>query len=184
MTTHVITVEPDSDITETAKRLIKNRISAVRVLEPDGRIVGIVSEAKSPAEAGRRAVEVAKRAVSAHWTPRHYCTTHSRASFCASPPRSNPADAVASGVSDPKVESRRGITLTCSEAKPPYSFGVVLRHAATVVVHLADGRLGASIILVGQWTQEPQGSCVIAFPIGRIAGIDIRHRSAQPKYYP
>lgn len=44
MTTRVITVGPDTDIAETAQRLIENRISAVPVVEPDGRIVGIVSE--------------------------------------------------------------------------------------------------------------------------------------------
>jgi CBS domain-containing protein len=44
MTTRVITVGPDTDIAETAKCLLENRISAVPVVEPDGRIVGIVSE--------------------------------------------------------------------------------------------------------------------------------------------
>ena len=44
MTTDVITVEPNTDVAETAKRLLDNRISALPVVEPDGRIVGIVSE--------------------------------------------------------------------------------------------------------------------------------------------
>ncbi|HEU5091097.1 MAG TPA: CBS domain-containing protein [Nitrospira sp.] len=44
MTTNVITVYPDTSIQYIAKRLIENRISAVPVLEMDGRLVGIVSE--------------------------------------------------------------------------------------------------------------------------------------------
>jgi CBS domain-containing protein len=44
MTTDVITVGPDTDVAETAKRLLENRISALPVIEPNGRIVGIVSE--------------------------------------------------------------------------------------------------------------------------------------------
>lgn len=44
MTTNVITVRSDTDVAETAKCLLDNRISAVPVVEPNGRIVGIVSE--------------------------------------------------------------------------------------------------------------------------------------------
>ena len=44
MTTNVITVGPETDVAETAKRLLENRISALPVVESDGRIVGIVSE--------------------------------------------------------------------------------------------------------------------------------------------
>ncbi|MGA7485342.1 MAG: CBS domain-containing protein [Xanthobacteraceae bacterium] len=44
MTTNVITVEPDTSVQEIAKRLIENRISAVPVVESDGRVTGIVSE--------------------------------------------------------------------------------------------------------------------------------------------
>ena len=44
MTTNVITVGPETDVAETAKRLLEHRISALPVVEPDGRIVGIVSE--------------------------------------------------------------------------------------------------------------------------------------------
>src|SRR6266536_3997807 len=44
MTTRVVTVEPDTAIEEVAKRLFENRISAVPVVEGDGRLVGIVSE--------------------------------------------------------------------------------------------------------------------------------------------
>ena len=44
MTTNVITVYPDTSIQYIAKRLIENRISAVPVVEMDGRLVGIVSE--------------------------------------------------------------------------------------------------------------------------------------------
>ena len=44
MTTNVITVYPDASIQYIAKRLIENRISAIPVVEMDGRIAGIVSE--------------------------------------------------------------------------------------------------------------------------------------------
>ena len=44
MTTGVITVGPDAEIAEIAKCLLDNRISAVPVVETDGRLVGIVSE--------------------------------------------------------------------------------------------------------------------------------------------
>lgn len=44
MTTHVITVAPDTDVREIAKRLIQNRISAVPVVDASGALVGIVSE--------------------------------------------------------------------------------------------------------------------------------------------
>jgi CBS domain-containing protein len=44
MTTNVITVYPDTSLQFIAKRLIENRISAVPVVEMDGRLVGIVSE--------------------------------------------------------------------------------------------------------------------------------------------
>lgn len=44
MTTNVITVEPDLSVQDVAKRLIENRISAVPVVEKDGRLIGIVSE--------------------------------------------------------------------------------------------------------------------------------------------
>jgi CBS domain-containing protein len=44
MTADVITVEPDTTVQEVAKRLIENRISAVPVVERNGRLIGIVSE--------------------------------------------------------------------------------------------------------------------------------------------
>jgi len=44
MTTQVITVAPDTDVREIAKRLLESGISAVPVVERDGRIIGIVSE--------------------------------------------------------------------------------------------------------------------------------------------
>lgn len=44
MTTRVITVGEDTEIAEIAKRLLENRISALPVIDPDGRIVGMVSE--------------------------------------------------------------------------------------------------------------------------------------------
>lgn len=44
MTTPVVTVSPDTPITEIAKRLINRRISAAPVVDGQGRLVGIVSE--------------------------------------------------------------------------------------------------------------------------------------------
>lgn len=44
MTTTVITVGPETEVTEIAKTLTGRRISAVPVVDPDGHIVGIVSE--------------------------------------------------------------------------------------------------------------------------------------------
>lgn len=44
MTRQVVTISPDTPVFEIAKRLIERRISAVPVVEADGRIVGIVSE--------------------------------------------------------------------------------------------------------------------------------------------
>ena len=44
MTTHVVTVEPDTTVEEVAKRLLQNRISAVPVVDAGGHLVGIVSE--------------------------------------------------------------------------------------------------------------------------------------------
>jgi CBS domain-containing protein len=44
MTTRVITVGPDTEVAEIAKCLLENRISAVPVIESDGRLLGIVSE--------------------------------------------------------------------------------------------------------------------------------------------
>lgn len=44
MTTQVVTVTPDTDVVEIAKRLLESGISGVPVVERDGRIVGIVSE--------------------------------------------------------------------------------------------------------------------------------------------
>ena len=44
MTTRVITVGPDTEVAEIARCLLENRISAVPVVETDGRLLGIVSE--------------------------------------------------------------------------------------------------------------------------------------------
>jgi CBS domain-containing protein len=44
MTTSVITVGPDTEVAEIARCLLENRISAVPVVETDGRMVGVVSE--------------------------------------------------------------------------------------------------------------------------------------------
>ena len=44
MTRNVITVAPDATITEVAELLIANKVSAVPVVDPDGAVVGIISE--------------------------------------------------------------------------------------------------------------------------------------------
>lgn len=44
MTTRVTTVTPDTPVPEIAQTLLQQRISAVPVVAPDGRLVGIVSE--------------------------------------------------------------------------------------------------------------------------------------------
>lgn len=44
MTTAVLTVTPETDVIEIAKTLLEHRISAVPVLDPKGKLVGIVSE--------------------------------------------------------------------------------------------------------------------------------------------
>ena len=44
MTTHVVTVQPDTTVQNIAGLLLERRISAVPVVDRDGRVVGIVSE--------------------------------------------------------------------------------------------------------------------------------------------
>lgn len=44
MTTNVVTVGSDTDVGTIARRLLERRISAVPVVDPEGRVVGIVSE--------------------------------------------------------------------------------------------------------------------------------------------
>ncbi|HFD16842.1 MAG TPA: CBS domain-containing protein [Rhodospirillales bacterium] len=44
MTRNVVTVAPDTPVSEIARLLLEKRISGVPVVEPDGRLVGIVSE--------------------------------------------------------------------------------------------------------------------------------------------
>ena len=44
MTTNVVTVQPDTEVTEIARLLLKRRISAVPVVDADQRVLGIVSE--------------------------------------------------------------------------------------------------------------------------------------------
>jgi CBS domain-containing protein len=44
MTTRVVSVAPDVTVKEIASTLLSHRISAVPVVDPDGRLVGIVSE--------------------------------------------------------------------------------------------------------------------------------------------
>ena len=45
MTTDVVTVAPETEVSEVARLLLAHRISAVPVVDPDGHVVGMVSEA-------------------------------------------------------------------------------------------------------------------------------------------
>jgi CBS domain-containing protein len=58
MTTKVVTVAPDTPVTEIAKLLLDRQISAVPVVSDDGRLLGIVSEGDLISELGQ---EGAKR---------------------------------------------------------------------------------------------------------------------------
>lgn len=44
MTTDVITVSPDTDITQAAKLLLENRINGVPVIDANGKLVGILCQ--------------------------------------------------------------------------------------------------------------------------------------------
>jgi len=44
MTTQVVTVLPDTNVREIARMLLINRISAVPVVDMDGRVLGMLSE--------------------------------------------------------------------------------------------------------------------------------------------
>ena len=44
MTTEVIGVSPETEISEVARLLLEHRVSAVPVIDRDGRILGMVSE--------------------------------------------------------------------------------------------------------------------------------------------
>lgn len=44
MTRQVITIDPDSTVTEAAQRMLQNRISGLPVCDASGRLIGIISE--------------------------------------------------------------------------------------------------------------------------------------------
>ena len=44
MTTDIVTVSPETTIVETARRMLKQRVSAMPVVDPDRRPLGLVSE--------------------------------------------------------------------------------------------------------------------------------------------
>lgn len=52
MTVKVVTVRPDTEIREAARLLSENRISGMPVIDYEGRVIGIVSEADILASAG------------------------------------------------------------------------------------------------------------------------------------
>jgi CBS domain-containing protein len=45
MTKNVITISPDADLQEAASRLSENRISGMPVIDDNGRVIGVISEA-------------------------------------------------------------------------------------------------------------------------------------------
>lgn len=82
MTTNVITVGPDTSVRDIAKRLIANSISAVPVVERNGRLIGIVSEGDlmRRAESGteRRPSWWLSFMMSTDETARDYVKTHGK----------------------------------------------------------------------------------------------------------
>ncbi|MFO7573441.1 MAG: CBS domain-containing protein [Gaiellaceae bacterium] len=52
MTPHVLTVEPDTPLRDAAALLAENRISGLPVVDVDGRVVGVLSEADIVVKAG------------------------------------------------------------------------------------------------------------------------------------
>ncbi|MDQ2106737.1 CBS domain-containing protein [Azospirillum isscasi] len=44
MTRQVVTIGPDATVTEAAKRMLENRISGMPVCDPEGRLLGVISE--------------------------------------------------------------------------------------------------------------------------------------------
>jgi CBS domain-containing protein len=82
MTTNVITAEPTTSVQDIAKRLIENRISAVPVVEKDGRLVGIVSEGdlmrRPDSGTERRSSWWLSLLISSEETARTYVKTHGK----------------------------------------------------------------------------------------------------------
>ena len=82
MTTSVLTVSPDTDVTEIAKMMLEHRISAVPVLSAQGKLVGIVSEGdlinRSEAETQHRASWWLRMASGEDDVSREYLRTHGR----------------------------------------------------------------------------------------------------------
>jgi len=82
MTTSVLTVSPDTDVTEIAKMMLEHRISAVPVLSAQGKLVGIVSEGdlinRSEAETQHRTSWWLRMASGEDDVSREYLRTHGR----------------------------------------------------------------------------------------------------------
>ena len=82
MTTSVLTVSPDTDVTEIAKMMLEHRISAVPVMSAQGKLVGIVSEGdlinRSEAETQHRASWWLRMASGEDDVSREYLRTHGR----------------------------------------------------------------------------------------------------------
>ena len=57
MTREVLSVSPETDVSEVARLLLERRVSAVPVTDRDGRILGIVSEGDLMRRAGSAMAE-------------------------------------------------------------------------------------------------------------------------------
>lgn len=67
MTKQVVTVDPQKSVKEVAKLLVDHRFSAVPVVDKQGKLVGIVSEADILARKGKQARSImSKEIISAH----------------------------------------------------------------------------------------------------------------------
>ena len=54
MTTDVLTVDPEASLKNVAALLAEHRVSGLPVVDGDGKVVGVVSEARHPVQGGRR----------------------------------------------------------------------------------------------------------------------------------
>jgi CBS domain-containing protein len=82
MTTNVVTVQPDTEVPEIARLLLKRRISAVPVVDADQRVLGIVSEGdlmrRAETDTEGRHSWWLEAFLPAHDRARQYIKTHGR----------------------------------------------------------------------------------------------------------
>ena len=63
MTTNVVSVTPDSPVEDAARRLASHRISGMPVVNPAGRVVGLVTEYDVIAKQGQTVADIMSRSV-------------------------------------------------------------------------------------------------------------------------